>query len=286
MQHSALRVGSAIADGPHPVSDWRRLAQGRLITVSRTAYQPAQTYPAHRHTYAEVFWIEHGSITNASATGDLHLGTGDCCLIQPRCRHALHTDRRERCVLVNVAVPWPQVERVRAHYDLPSDVWGTPRAPARHRLGGRNLAALEDWARRLATAGDDPLLRDAFLLDLFARLRTVEQGWGTCPAWLREAIETVRHPPHLAVGGVALVRLCGRSREHVSRTVHRHLGCTAADLVAGLRLDHAYRLLTTTDLPVQDILVTCGTAGSAHFLRRFRARYGASPMATRARLRD
>lgn len=68
--------------------------------------------------------------------------------------------------------------------------------------------------------------------------------------------------------------------ETAPRTLQRALsseGTNFSDLVDGLRVDEAMRLLESSELSVTQIGYVCGFADTSHFSRRFKKRVGRSP---------
>ena len=147
--------------------------------------------------------------------------------------------------------------------------------------------ALAAAVAALAHGAGDALDRDWLLLDLARRLRPdpLRTRLGAAPAWLHQAVEDLRRPPLLADGLAGLVQRCGLRREHVARTVRRHLGLTATALVAELRLAHAECRLRLGEESFAAIASECGARNVAHLHRQFAARYGLTPGAYRRRLR-
>jgi AraC-like DNA-binding protein len=75
------------------------------------------------------------------------------------------------------------------------------------------------------------------------------------------------------------------SGEHLARLFRQHAGCTVFDYVDQVRLEHAKRLLLTSDLPVAQLAPLCGY-GSANLLgRHFKTHLGITPLDYRLRAR-
>ncbi|SHF83221.1 helix-turn-helix domain-containing protein [Geodermatophilus nigrescens] len=80
----------------------------------------------------------------------------------------------------------------------------------------------------------------------------------------------------------ALVHL---SRAHFLRAFTAATGLTPHRYLVRLRMDSAARLLRSTDLPVLDVAVAVGYAGTSHFAEAFRRDRGTSPSAYRRAVR-
>lgn len=74
-----------------------------------------------------------------------------------------------------------------------------------------------------------------------------------------------------------LIRELGTNRTYFYRMVKAEFNCTFAELIVRYRIKHAANILTTTNLPIQDIAMSCGFSNSTTFFRHFRQIYGMSP---------
>lgn len=99
-------------------------------------------------------------------------------------------------------------------------------------------------------------------------------------ALTQQYVETHLDDPDLSPARIAAVHHVGL------RTLHRRYaasGLTVASWIRGRRLERARRDLVTTSLPVSTIAARWHFADSGHLARAFRAVYGVSPSAYRAR---
>jgi len=78
-----------------------------------------------------------------------------------------------------------------------------------------------------------------------------------------------------------MAELCGRSVEHLNRTVRQHFDCTTTQLINRLRLDRAARLLRLTNTPIAAVALDCGFDNLGYFYRRFGERFNQTPRAFR-----
>ncbi|MYG51515.1 MAG: GlxA family transcriptional regulator [Rhodospirillaceae bacterium] len=80
-----------------------------------------------------------------------------------------------------------------------------------------------------------------------------------------------------------LARVVGVSARQLNRQFRAGLGRSAGAFYRDLRLDKARELLRQTDLPVLELALATGFAGSAHFATAFRRRFGRPPSRDRQR---
>lgn len=78
-----------------------------------------------------------------------------------------------------------------------------------------------------------------------------------------------------------LARISGVSPRQLNRLFAEQLGQSTMGFYRALRLDAARRLLSLSTLPITDVALATGFAGSAHFSRVYLARFGAPPSALR-----
>lgn len=71
------------------------------------------------------------------------------------------------------------------------------------------------------------------------------------------------------------------SRVNLYRKMMTVCGQTPSDLIKTLRLEQAYHLLTTTNLPVNIVASKCGFTSSSYFAKCFKARFDILPTAAR-----
>lgn len=241
----------------------------------------------HCHDFAEVFWIEHGKCLHHLAGSVQELVTGDIVLVRPGDKHHV-SPGQGGCTLVNIAFAAEELARVRQRL-YSGDVafpWDSGGQPRRCQLSVKSLARLRSWGDRLVCMRQDRVEFEAFLLDLLATC-SCGSGDGRMPVagppWFVDAVRTFSEPGHLAEGLPALVRLCGRGREHMNRTCQRYSGMTATDLVNHIRLDHAAAWLRESDESILTVALTCGFNSLGYFYRRFHARFGETPRRWRQR---
>jgi len=82
----------------------------------------------------------------------------------------------------------------------------------------------------------------------------------------------------------AVADVLGISKVHLCRVFKPHVGTTFEARLRDIRLDEACRLMQQDDVSLKAIAYQVGFRAPSQFTRAFRARYGVSPLAYRARL--
>ena len=80
-----------------------------------------------------------------------------------------------------------------------------------------------------------------------------------------------------------LAQIGGVGARQLNRLFHDRLGVSTMEFYRNLRLEKAHHLLGRSVLPITQIALATGFAGSAHFSQSFRARYGTAPSSLRRR---
>ncbi|MFW5844599.1 MAG: helix-turn-helix domain-containing protein [Planctomycetota bacterium] len=269
---------------------WRDLPQDHLHW-RRVFYRPGSGFPEHAHDFAECFLVEDGTGEHLLEGGAQPLRSGDLVFIHPSIRHGLRTGDGSSMTLTNIAVSAELHRELQQRFFAGRDNWPwSPGAAARSlRLSAQDRSAWEAWVGELerggAGTGPEELLAVTLLCDLLRRVvRTrAADPLAACPAWLRDAILLFDEPRHYAGGVHTLARLAGVGREHLSRSVRRHLGCTATTLINRLRLEHACTQLACTNRPIQEISLDAGFGNLAHYHRVFKQVIGCTPGVYRER---
>jgi AraC family transcriptional regulator, dual regulator of chb operon len=101
------------------------------------------------------------------------------------------------------------------------------------------------------------------------------------PDWLQRACEAVQQSEVFQEAAAGMVRVAGRSHEHVARSLRTALGCTPSDYVNAVRMEYAARELRITTRPIAEIALDCGIGNLSHFYILFRRAHHETPLAYR-----
>ncbi len=260
---------------------------GHAFHVNRPFVERHDPGRLHDHDFFEVFWIETGTATQLVNDRETRLPAGSLCFVRPSDRHAFRNDHAEPCRMINVAFAATTADHLRARYgdELAGRFfWAFDTLPVIVKLDrarSRELRRLE----RALDGGARTLTRiEGFLLQLMGGLMSGDgASLVEMPLWLATACEEMRDEGRLCEGVPALVRLTGKSHEHVSRTVRRVLGLSPSAWVNRRRMEVAARRLAETELPIVEVALASGIEDLSHFYRLFKTEYGITPARYRRR---
>lgn len=171
-------------------------------------------------------------------------------------------------------------------------IQGTPDSPVRDEMTevvqtgrGGVVGPLDTLPRTLEAALSGPLdvrrrLRArAVCLDLLAGFDDLHSRTGTfaSPAWLRAATRWIDEHYLEEWSLSELSERFGVSPSHLTRCFREELGTSVGARIRKLRLEHAAKRLSTTDIPISDVASEAGFSDQSHLTRLFRRRYGTTP---------
>jgi AraC family transcriptional regulator, dual regulator of chb operon len=106
------------------------------------------------------------------------------------------------------------------------------------------------------------------------------------PLWLQWLTLEMMKKENFTEGLAAMMRLAGKSEEHVSRSCRKYLHKSPTKFINELRLEHAARAVIFSSEKIVDISVDVGFESLSHFYHLFKKAYGLSPVEFRKRAKD
>lgn len=100
----------------------------------------------------------------------------------------------------------------------------------------------------------------------------------TIPDWLKHTCSEMHRSDYLKQGLQKLFDISCKCPEHVSRSFKKYLGLSPTEYMKSLRLEESRKLLSITDLPMNEISDACGFSSQSYFIRTFKANYGITPL--------
>ena len=248
-------------------------------------YRSMRLPPPHQHDFHELLWVEEGEgIHRINGTLQI-LRPGDMVWVRARDAHSFAVRRTGGTFeFVNVSFRAELWEKLKAaHFPRRNTFDRIAKVEQRtHRLSSGQLQRLTVLAEDLRAGHTDELAVGSFLISALSMLTPRKStARDSAPEWLRFACTQVAEHPNFVAGTAALVRLAGRSPEHVARACRRYYQQRPIDLINAARMTHAALLLRSSSQPVVDIAMECGVENLGHFYKLFHRRHGKSPVANR-----
>ena len=88
----------------------------------------------------------------------------------------------------------------------------------------------------------------------------------------------MKKPQNFIAGSTRMYELCGKSREHLSRTLKQYYNITISEFVNDLRLEYSANLLLTSNLSVVDIAYESGFENISWFYKAFERKFSTTPL--------
>jgi AraC-like DNA-binding protein len=269
------------------------------LVVKRLSFSAREEPPLTWHTYLELFVPLSKSCRVRMGGGVVDLGAGDVLVMDHQKLHAV------------VNFPGAEAEAVVIRF-LPEIVRGTGSASPDHLMllpfycqvaeqphvlrsgdedAGEVHAALAKLFAGFAADAGGPYAQTGarayflVLLHLLARhfraaerLKDLSAGLQAKHGRLRDVFAFIdeRYPERISLPQVAA--RAGLSRPQFHAVFKKAAGMTLVDYVTQVRLTRAARLLQETEQSVVEIAHAVGFADQSYFDRRFRRRYGRTPL--------
>ncbi|GAA6118866.1 helix-turn-helix domain-containing protein [Acidovorax sp. FG27] len=94
---------------------------------------------------------------------------------------------------------------------------------------------------------------------------------------LRQAVLLMEKNLATPLSIAVIARLVGAGVRQLERAFMTEVGMSPSQHYRGIRLKYARWLLTTSDMPVNEIAFECGFADASHLIRHFRTQFGMAP---------
>ena len=269
-----------------------------LMRWAQTGYRQAWAHVAryswgagtpvlHNHDYAEVCLVETGSLLEHERDRAIPISCGDLLLIEPQHVHCLtgignpngwQDHESATGSFVNVAFPATALDDLRR--SQPRCPWQGGDAPRRITIGAAHSRDVSAMIDTLAASPGERLDLDCFLLALTRLLRDQcsDVAVRKVPLWLLEALRRFEADPQMLRAGLpALTSLCGRSGDHINRSLQEAFGENATAFVNRRRIEHAVVMLEQGKQSIPTIAAAVGMPNLGNFYRWFRRQYGRTP---------
>lgn len=241
------------------------------LVFTETAHKAGQRLPRHYHENANIAFILNGSFTEVLDRRRFECNSHSVIVKPAGEAHSNQYDRGGlHCFLIEV-----EPERLESLHSLSKVFSGVS-----HIRGAMlSMLAARIYKETGIMDSASPLAIEGLSLELIAELSRSGRPVGErkLPPWLKQAKE-ILHAHFADTASLAEVaKTVGVHPVHLAREFRRFYGHTMGEYLRGLRIDFACRKLSTSDMPLVEIALTCGFSHQSHFSRLFKRQIGVTP---------
>ncbi|MBR6726967.1 MAG: helix-turn-helix domain-containing protein [Clostridia bacterium] len=267
-----------------------RFVDSRTGCSYRYVYSDTEYFRPHYHDYYEIFLLLDGEAVHCVNGEQIPLKRGTLVFIRPADTHDYVLREGKKFSMLNITFTKETAELLFAFLGdgfAPERLLDPPLpptvllpAPSLDYVIGQMTAirAIDAAApERLKTALRILIFR--ILTRFFAALP--ESAEADLPPWLARLCNEMRKDGNFTYGIERMLTLCDKSREHISRSLKKHLGLTPSEFINDLRLNFIANMLKNSNHGVAEIVFESGFGNLSWAAELFRQKYGMTMSAYR-----
>lgn len=239
----------------------------------------------HSHDYYELFLVTDGKVIHTVNGVTSVLKAGDLVFIRPSDEHIYSYDGTNNFCFANLSFITDIAEKMFSFLDggynvktlleseLPPTVSLTTFEMQKvlYSLQSINTASYADTSEKI--------LKMKFVLfsifaKYFSRYTINEKGYSV---WFEYLCDELKKPINFQKHKPNMTAICGKSKEHISRSFKKNLGMTPSEYLTDIRLNYAANLLKNTDISVIEISLEAGFENLSWFYKKFAQKFGTTP---------
>ncbi len=268
-EHNTNREECPRAETSGTVVAMRHVPGFRII---ENHYPAGLELPRHFHNHAYLSYVLEGPYSESYGNSpSITCTPGVLRFLPPGMPHANIFDAGSHCLLVEVDPD--ALKRVEEHTSTlarPGEIQGIASTWLAQRL-------FHEFRQ-----GDELALVsiEGVLLEMLAEgaRHAGETGpVAVIPRWLRIARDYLEANFLRPLSLAEIATAAGVHRVHLSREFRRYFSTTVGEFLRRKRIEHACQLVSTTNIALAEIAMTCGFADQSHFSATFRRQVGLTP---------
>lgn len=248
--------------------------------------------PAHWHDAMEILFCLNGEVRIHAEHDTLTLSHNQLIVFDSKEVHSIHSDSKLYmflCIhvdkkLLSVYCPNLELYHIKCRpvpLDDPKAIQYIHLCQLAHELTRTNI---KNASTRAMRSDGTALLMLADLIQYFSEYAPPETASGHGNRTIRELISYVNEHYTEKLSLEDAADYVGFNREYFCRFFKQHMGLTFLRYLNEVRISHAGRLLSSTDLSISEIMNTCGFTNQTIFNRLFKEIYGMTPRQARKTL--
>ena len=248
----------------------------------RYVFSDTEYFRPHTHEYYELFLMLDGNALHKVNGAELPLGRGDLVFIRPFDDHDYICIDQKPFSMLNIAFSAKICEMLFEYLGngfkkshllgafLPPEVKLSDFELERFSKMMDNIRAIDPKSYDEIGSAFRILIFNVFTRHFSEEVENEEKF----PIWLEEMCNKIKKDGNFARGSEFFFSLTEKSREHVSRTVKKHMGMTVSEYINGLRLNFIANMLKNSNHSVSDIIFESGFNNISWAAEQFKIRYG------------
>ena len=269
---------------------YRDIFAGADFHIAETVLKNNAKTFEHTHDFFEIFIVTEGKIAHVLDGREKLLEKRQLVFVKPE---SIHSFRR----LTTASASFVNIAFTNELYTFILEIYFQYITHFQHTEKAGDLRVLRTTALIPEKLYESMLLRIAYInerhsllgendekgaitglfLDMLALFYSGNTKKTLAPQWLSFAYEKMAKPQNFTSGIRRFVELSGKSQEHLTRSMKKFYQVTPSTYINNLRLNHAARLLKSTDVPVLEILLECGFGSVAFFNQLFKNLFQMTP---------
>ena len=227
----------------------------------------------HTHDFYEMIIILKGEVIQVINQESYKMSAGECALLTPNDAHNF-TFQSKDLELLGFSVNGEEFERFALAFETKVRNRPTPIFKATNAI--KFIKPLAESS--LPALTDCRLLLSNLLVDISFQNSL---GDNFIPEPLQNAVKVFSAGENLSKSLDFFVSLSGYSYPHLYRLMKKYYSKTPHEFLLKLKLEYAYKKLSYSDMPLEDVAAAIGYNSASHFQVIFKKTFGISPAALR-----
>lgn len=241
----------------------------------------------HTHDFFELFLITDGSVKHIFNGRSELISAGTLVFIRPKDIHAYEPIKENQCSLMNIAFPRSTLESLISYLGIGYNITTLLESPYPPSI------ILSEMEKKILTEriSEFDLLDRSNSIEIKTKLRILlfeiftnyfnkkslfHKSKGNY--WLHSLRDEMLKKDNFVEGFSAMLRITGKSKEHISREFKKEFKVTPTTFINDLRLNYAANLLTNSDESIIFVSMEVGYENLSHFYHLFKQKFGVSPL--------
>lgn len=259
--------------------------KGLNFHLANTLLNKDENTYLHSHDFFEIFFLQQGKIKHLINKEIYEVSPDEICFIKPSDEHCFtKTTDAPSALMTNIAFTPEFYTEVSSFLFKDASPEEIPVSSSPVTIDPLLQEQLKIQTNRLMhrhkeiNAGRQTEIIKCLLVNVFMQISQKRDYQKTdVPIWLSDTCRQMQRKENYVAGLYRMIRISGKSQEHLNRAMKKHRSITPTSFINGIRLQEAAYLLRTTHKTITDIIYETGFSNISHFNRLFREHYIHTP---------